>query len=357
LKRNNSDGCEKSTAGPAGSRGQGVHPIRTLSFADVLTKDLTATGSFDVRGNIWASTFGKLLQALPISAALVDSSYQVVAANQAWGRICPAEEAELNIQFSRLFASPADASEIRSITEEVFNTRRACAVEALIGAEKAGKMWGRITFRPIRIVQDRFLLILVEDLTAEKKLLAINRKRREKLESSRSDLEKKVTERTAQLSLKNQRLRQEINQRRKTEQALKTIVAKIDEQLKELREDVALKMRIFLQPLIDHLKAEVSSEACLLIIRAMEHHLANTFSSLGVRTASKIMILTPREMQVCNLIASGLTSKQIASIMHVTPGAINSQRLRIRKKLELDLSHESMATWLSRFWDSATAQS
>ena len=60
----------------------------------------------------------------------------------------------------------------------------------------------------------------------------------------------------------------------------------------------------------------------------------------------ELALLTPREVQICNLIASGLTSKQIAVAMKVTVDAVYSHRLHIRKKVGLDLSGEPLATWL-----------
>jgi DNA-binding CsgD family transcriptional regulator len=60
----------------------------------------------------------------------------------------------------------------------------------------------------------------------------------------------------------------------------------------------------------------------------------------------ELALLTPREVQICNLIVSGLTSKQVAQAMGVTVNAVNSHRYHIRKKLGLDLSGEPLATWL-----------
>lgn len=230
---------------------------------------------------------------------LVDQSFKVVAANQAWGRISPAYETVMNTHFSELVAPPPNARKIRSIIEEVFSTRRAKVVEAPIRLGETKEIWGRITFRSIRITRERFLLVLVEDLTLERKQLALNEMHREELEVARRDLEKKVKERTAQLSRTNKILRNEIEEHRKAEEQLKIIVRKIEEQLRELRNDMVLKMRISLQPLIDQLKAEASaSETCSLLIQAMDYHLANAFSSLGVGADPRLVLLTPREIQL-----------------------------------------------------------
>jgi len=41
---------------------------QTIDLSSLLTRDTTSSGSFDIRGQIWSTTFGKLLQALPIPA-------------------------------------------------------------------------------------------------------------------------------------------------------------------------------------------------------------------------------------------------------------------------------------------------
>jgi DNA-binding CsgD family transcriptional regulator len=48
--------------------------------------------------------------------------------------------------------------------------------------------------------------------------------------------------------------------------------------------------------------------------------------------------LTPTEIQIANMVKQGKTSKEIAEIMHLSPGTINIHRKNIRKKL--DISHQ-----------------
>ena len=78
----------------------------TLDLSSLLTRDLTFSGSFDIRGDIWATTFGKLTQALPLPALLIDQSCNIVVANQACGRISREYEKILDTPFSVLFPDP-----------------------------------------------------------------------------------------------------------------------------------------------------------------------------------------------------------------------------------------------------------
>ena len=79
---------------------------QTIELGGLFTKDITSSGSFDIRGGIWASTFGKLLQSLPIPAFLVDQFHLVMVANQACSRIETAYERIQGNEFELLFQMP-----------------------------------------------------------------------------------------------------------------------------------------------------------------------------------------------------------------------------------------------------------
>src|SRR5208283_1887358 len=62
----------------------------TIDLATLFTANISATGSFDIGSEIWTTTFGQLLQALPIPALLIDASCCVLQANQACTKISSA---------------------------------------------------------------------------------------------------------------------------------------------------------------------------------------------------------------------------------------------------------------------------
>ncbi len=153
----------------------------TIDLSTLLTEDVTASGSFDIRSDIWATTFGKLTQALPIPALLIDQNHNVIVANQACGRISSEYKKIFNTPFSELFPDPPVAQRVRQLVEKVFSTSEP-GVDAGIIEIGAGRMWGRVTMRSIRIMEKKLLLVLVEDLTAKKTQLAVRRKLSKELE-------------------------------------------------------------------------------------------------------------------------------------------------------------------------------
>lgn len=191
----------------------GEGSTETIDLASLLTKDVSTTGSFDIRGEIWTTTFGKVLQAIPIPAFLIDTEYNALQANQACSKISPAYETVLGAPFVRLLAGSSSRDRIQTLIEEVFATRKTRVGEAILKISDR-KIWARMTLRSVRIMQDRFALALIEDLTNERKQLQVN-------ERLRRDLERRVEERTATLMEANERLRIEVDQRKRAEQSLR----------------------------------------------------------------------------------------------------------------------------------------
>ncbi len=187
-------------------------PTQTIDLEGLFTKDITSSGSFDIRGGIWASTFGKLLQSLPIPAFLVDQHYLVMVANQACARLEAEYERVQGHVFADLFPNSSDAMKVSEILNEVFQTRKPRAMQGMLRIGK-GNIWARLTFRSIRIIDLRSVLVLVQDLTNERKLLHLSRKYQD-------ELRKSVEERTAELTEANAKLQKEMVERKRAEDLL-----------------------------------------------------------------------------------------------------------------------------------------
>lgn len=166
---------------------RGEEPTETIDLSSLFNLDITDSGSFDIRSDIWETTFGKVIQALPIPALIVDQAFLVTVANEACGRISAQYQRALGLTFPSLFPSPSAAEKVRGLLERVFGDRKPRVVESTLQIADE-KVWGRMTMRSVRIKTERFLLILLEDLTSEKKQQLLDRKHKE-------DLTKEITER------------------------------------------------------------------------------------------------------------------------------------------------------------------
>ncbi len=172
----------------AGSGFRVIDSTATIDLQNLLTSDLTKSGSFDVRGSIWATTFGRLLQSLPIPCLLVDEDSKIVAANEACARFTSDCKSIVDKDFSNFFSEALTEAGPVNALQKILETRIPQVCEGVLEFSEH-KIWARLSFRSIRIVQQRHILVLIEDLTAEKRQLKIQRKYAKKLENEISKRE------------------------------------------------------------------------------------------------------------------------------------------------------------------------
>jgi hypothetical protein len=195
----------------------------SIELKSLFTRDVTTSGSFDVRGGIWATTFGKVIQALPIPAFLIDEFLHVAVSNQACGKFTPTYEKIQGRPFASLLGGQGAAKKAESLLQGLFSDRKPRVGEGTLRIEDA-MVWARMTFRSIRVMNERFVLVLVEDLTREKIQLHEN-------ELLRRELEKRVEQRTAELRKTNENLSLEVAEREKAEQEREQVIVKLQQAL------------------------------------------------------------------------------------------------------------------------------
>jgi signal transduction histidine kinase len=149
----------------------------TIDIDTLFPEDVTSSGSFDLRG-IQETSFGRLLEALPIPALVLDESHNVFFANRACNKISRRQQVQIGIGFESVFPVPSLAEKAGLIVEEVFATRRPDVITAILKFQER-YVWGRVHFRSVRMGGDRFLLVLIEDLTSEKKQILMTQKHNE----------------------------------------------------------------------------------------------------------------------------------------------------------------------------------
>lgn len=148
---------------------------RTLSIDlnNLFTGEAWETGSFNLRG-MESSSLGKLLDALPIPALLVDNTHHIVYCNHSWTTLDGDAPPACGSLFTDLIARSEDAEKATKmlaraaeVLEQAFETRRQAKLEAILRTG-SGKKWVRIHLRTVRIASRRYLLALTEDITAER---------------------------------------------------------------------------------------------------------------------------------------------------------------------------------------------
>jgi two-component system, cell cycle sensor histidine kinase and response regulator CckA len=179
---------------------------QTIDFTSWFNADLSSSGSFDM-GIMAAASFGKLLDVLAVPAMLIDWKYTVVFANQSCGRLAANFKSIEGVPFSSLVPRSANSEKAQSLIRKVFRSRRAQVADGILELD-ARKIWGRLYFRSVRVGQERFVLLLIEDVTNEKTQLLLSQRQLQ--------LSGRLSSQT------DEKLRQEINEHGKAREALRT---------------------------------------------------------------------------------------------------------------------------------------
>jgi PAS domain S-box-containing protein len=78
----------------------------------------------------------------------------------------------------------------------------------------------------------------------------------------------------------------------------------------------------------------------------LKEHLQELSSSSMGKVIPLLSKLSAREAEICQMIRRNMTSKEIAEMLHVTPGTIQKHREKIRKKLGITNKNINLATFL-----------
>jgi len=162
----------KSQHAPVHISGLAPERTETIDLNSLFPKDVTDSGSFDLRSVRFAS-FSKLLQAMSVPTLLIDRSHTIEFANRAFSRMTGGLEA-VGKEFSWVFSNAEQARVFRLILEKVFLARRPEVRERKLQLRNA-EIWGRVHLRTIRLGQDQLVLIQIENLTAQKELVTIQK--------------------------------------------------------------------------------------------------------------------------------------------------------------------------------------
>ncbi len=150
----------------------------TIDLESFSENALTDSGSFDLRG-VDTDVLAKLLQSLPVPAFLLNPQLDIVLANQACSHIDWKYRDIQGKPFSSLFFNESVGNEIQELLQGDFSSQKYQIYADLQICDS--RIWGRMSFRPLRIKEFRAVLVLLEDLTSEQKRLLMAERYHEEL--------------------------------------------------------------------------------------------------------------------------------------------------------------------------------
>jgi PAS domain S-box-containing protein len=173
----------------------------------------------------------------------------------------------------------------------------------------------------IEIGDRKYILSIWRDITERKKIENALRENEAKLAEQAKNLEETNTALKVLLSLRNE------EKERTEENILSNVKQLINPYLKKLRHT--------------GLSAEQEN-----FVNIVESNLAEITSSLTPKLFSKSIGLTPRELDVANLVKNGLSIQEIAKTLSISDHAVAFHRKNIRNKLGLSRKKINLRSYL-----------
>jgi len=141
---------------------------------------------------------------------------------------------------------------------------------------------------------------------------------------------------TERISLKNKNI------------ALKEIVERIQEEKKEMAEKIHANMDKLVMPLFSVLEKNADQKHTG-IIKLLKKNLEEIVSPFTRTISKEFASLSPVEIQICNYIKNGFSTKDIAQLRGIAIATVSRHREHIRRKLKLTNKNINFVTYLNSF--------
>ena len=150
--------------------------------------------------------------------------------------------------------------------------------------------------------------------------------------------ERELQETNRQLTVERRALQE-------TNTALRTVMNRIEEEKREIFKQIRDNVEKILLPILNELTWAVPDPK-RKYVELLRDNLEDITSPFISRISQKYHSLTPTEIQICNMIRSGLRTKEIAEMRSLSPATISRHRERIRRKLGIAGKDVNLTTYL-----------
>jgi len=128
--------------------------------------------------------------------------------------------------------------------------------------------------------------------------------------------------------------------------ALEELLKQVEAEKQKIRENVGHNVDEVLLPMLKKIDLKNGSSE---YGRLLQQHLESLSSSFGREITRKSRKLTPKEIELCCLVKGGLSNKDIARLLNLSPQTIERHRKNIRKKLGISTQKVNLTSYLQQF--------
>ena len=157
--------------------------------------------------------------------------------------------------------------------------------------------------------------------------------------TKRKQAEETLKKRERELEVKSSYLEE-------TNIAMKVLLKHREEDKIKLGQDVLANVKELVSPFINKLKTSRLDDDQIACVDTIETNLSNIISPFLRNMSSQQYRLTPKEIQVANLVKEGRATKEIADMLNLSTSAIDFHRNNIRTRLGLKNKKINLRSYL-----------
>lgn len=126
--------------------------------------------------------------------------------------------------------------------------------------------------------------------------------------------------------------------------ALKELIAQIELEKEDMKDRITANLEQVILPSLEKISLNLGAKP---YIEQHRRALLDMTSSFGRKISDSQMKMTPREIEVCNLVRNGLTNKEIARLLNIALHTVEKHRRMARNKLGIANKGINLRTYLS----------
>jgi PAS domain S-box-containing protein len=141
-------------------------------------------------------------------------------------------------------------------------------------------------------------------------------------------------------------LEQRSHELENTNTALRVLLKQVKEDKEEMEGKVLENLKNLVFPYLETLQENLAHTPQAEYIEVIQNNIKKITSAFTINLTSSFLGLSPREIQVADLVRQGRTNKESANIMNISKNAVEFHRNNLRKKLGIQNQKVNLRTYL-----------
>ncbi len=128
--------------------------------------------------------------------------------------------------------------------------------------------------------------------------------------------------------------------------ALQELLSQVETGKTKIQEAVTFNAEKLLIPLVKRLR-EKENKKSVKTFELLEKNIKQITSQFGLEISGNLVKLSIKEIEICNMVRSGFSSKEIASSFEISLKTVETHRRNIRKKLNIENKEVNLTSYLN----------